>query len=312
MAYLYPEKVFDHYVPKFVRYLDDFNIPHNFALNYLNALMNPLLFDPVFPKKFLYLNLILTYAIKEIITVGSENGILALDIIGRVMYFVPLPHQQCLENAYKATIGKRDHSDYGAFLMEKRKAEDNEYYYHELCNIMETRLTELLSKVFAILESKEKPRKGDRPDEFVRKITEVSDALCTNCTDEMFEILFQQFRTFLCAEPHVNVAKEVCVMLRFFDRRNPQEMAKLVVPYVFQALVSKEDARTEKTVLDEYFRTTMPKAYAVACKYSLNKYVSGERLGYYVKILGSLLTYSDRCNKSVGRTSRPTRHTGNR
>ena len=278
-----------------MRFLDDYNIPHNPALSYINSILYPLLFHPTFSKKFLYLSLILDYSIKEVITVSSENNSLALDIIGLIFYFNPLPHQICLEDAYKGVMKKRGEkgtADYGAYLLERRKNSEFEYYYHDMCNTVETKLCDVVTRIFATLEVKEKPSKKDEGHEYIQRVLEIGEAISTNSTPELFEIVLTMFRTFLTNEPHPNSIKEISMLIKQFNRRDPAAIAKIVVPYVYQAVIHKEEnAKLWTTPLGIYFKTACPSLYSAAAKYSLNS-VSAERLKYYCNLLGNVLTYS--------------------
>eukprot|EP01022_Parablepharisma_sp_SALTPOND_P017318 TRINITY_DN2739_c0_g1_i1.p1 TRINITY_DN2739_c0_g1~~TRINITY_DN2739_c0_g1_i1.p1 ORF type:complete len:1715 (-),score=212.94 TRINITY_DN2739_c0_g1_i1:5488-10632(-) len=291
ISYLYPEKAFDHYIPQLLKLLDDYNIPHNPALSYLNSIVKPLLFHPDFPRKYFYLSLILDYAIREVITVGSENNLLALEIVSQIFYFLPLPHQRCLEDAYKV-VAKRNGSsvEYETYLYNKRKSNECEYYYHETLNVFENKVCDVLTRMFAMLEVKEKPSKKELDQGFMQKVQEIGSALCTNSTNELFEVLMDQFKTFITSEAYPNAFKEVAVLIKHFVKRDPVAVSKTIIPYVFQALVSKEpDPKIWDAGVGQYVKSAMPGYYEVAHKYSLNKYVPVEKFKYYTGILCNLL-----------------------
>lgn len=250
------------------------------------ALVRSLTFNATFPRKFFYIRIILDYAIKEFSTVQSKASQYAFDIINILFYFLPIPHQRCMENSFK----KFQRGDYSDYLFELKKTNENAYYYHEICNVMETKAIDAISKIFAILENKEKPRKKSEIDQLTPKIIEFSDNVCKNSTNELFDMIQHQFCAFLTSEKHINGTKDISFLLRSFLKRNPDKILRILVPHVLQALLTKEtDTKQWDTPLGYYFKKAIPSISKKAESYSINKYLSNDGLFYYLTLLGIML-----------------------
>lgn len=294
ICFLYPEKAFDHYIPKFVKFFDDYTIPHFPALSYLYTILTPLIFSENFPKKFYYINLLLEHSIKEVISVGDNNNLMALKIIENIFNFMPLTHQKCLENTYAIYAkNKGITKSYDAFLHEKKKSNELEFYYHEMQNNLEPKMTEVLSRIFEIIAVREKPTNKEEDHSICDTIFYIASSIVNNSTQELFDILRNQFKTFITDGAKPNALKEVTCLIHNFSKRDPINMQKIIVPYVFKNLVNEENnPKIWNSPLGLFIQKSNPEWYNLVSKYSLNKYLDEESFVYYCGILGSVLLHS--------------------
>ena len=162
-------------------------MPHEGLLSYLNTFVHPLIFHPNFPKKFFYINIILEFALKEVISLPTTASILAFTLVSNLFTYLPLPHESCLRNAYKKAMQGTTKVDYTDYLMRLKSLSlkegdtksSNEYYYHEMCNMAESRVCEVMDKILTHLEVREKPtKKGDWMNEYSQKVLDLAENMC--------------------------------------------------------------------------------------------------------------------------------------
>jgi hypothetical protein len=293
MGYLCPDVAFDHYLPKMLGYLADYNIPHDAALDRITSLLNPLLSDTKFPRKFGYLNQILDAVIKEIIVVRSDCHQLALNIVMKIFASMPLTHSRCLSAAYQEMMRKNDSAarpDYAKYLASLQKSQENEFAYHEMCKAMETRASDVLTRVLETLAAQEKPSKKDKANLVATNMGYLGKYICMNATDELFAVLAKQLCTFIQDQPRCNAVRELQALLKEFAERDPLGIALSIARYVYRALISKEeDSKLWTSPLAEQFKLSTPAICAKAAKLSVNPYLSKEHLHYYITLLNGVL-----------------------
>ncbi len=290
LAYLNPEKAFERYIPKLLRFCEDPNITHDSTLRNLRAIINPLLFSETFPKKFFYLNMILETAIKEVIAVISTSNKLALDLISNLLHFLPLPHKTCLQEAYQSTTPKPT-IPYSRFLLALKQSHDDVYFYHVLCNSMEDRLCELLSRILTNMDGREKPNKDDI-DDYSQIVQDVAENMYRNMMQPVFDGQVAQLMSFLKGGVHLNCLNEISMLLRSMAKRAPQAVADAIIPHVLHALLRKAtDAAPWTSPLGAYFKLAAPALHEKAAKFSLNTFISNDHCAYYCNMLCPILLY---------------------
>lgn len=236
--------------------------------------------------------MIFEFAIKEVISVTSSTNKLALDLIANLLYFLPLPHKSCLKDSYMKTMKtcKEKVMDYTDYLFSLSKKNENEYHYHELCNRMEDRLCELMSRILINLDMREKSNKDDI-DEYAQFVLQFIENICLNLTENLFDVILEQVASFLRSGVHLNCYEEINMFLCLFSKRSPEKTAKAVVPHVLQLLIKKKtDTSMWKSVLGSYFQGISPELYEKAIQYSINSCISKDHFNYYCNLLFPIIS----------------------
>lgn len=239
----------------------------------------------------MYLSIILDWAIKELITINSVNNSCALKMVTTIFNYAPLTHQRCLESSFKVmSNGKNKMVDYSDYVFDLKKSNEAAYFYNEFCNSLEPKLLDIFGRVLGMLEIREAPTKKSAPDDFFNQLQDFAESLCTNTTNELFDMALDQFTSFLTKQPYPNCIKEIKIILGPFIRRTPEKLSKILIPLAIQAIISKdEDAKVWKLPLGSYFKETMPEVFQKASHYSINKYLSEEHLAFFCGILAEFL-----------------------
>lgn len=231
--------------------------------------------------------MILELSIKELTSYYSENNPLALKTITTLFEYIPITHQRCIEECWK---GKEKQHDYATSLFGLKNTNENEFFYHEVCNNMESRVVNIMEKILANLEHKDK-----NFDDLSINIEQFADNLCLMSTDELFDIVLQQFASFLIGEPHPNSILEINSFMKSFMLRSPEKLSRKVLPFILKTLVVREEEEPKiwDTKLGNYFKETDPEVYKLAIHHTINKYLPKEQLRFYCTILGNLFQYDE-------------------
>ena len=287
IAYMYPNKAFEHYIPMLLKFLDGYDIPHASPLRYLNYIINPILFHPNHPKKFQYIDSILRYSINEVISIESENNVIALSVIGKILFHIPLTDRNCMRNTYNKH-SKKGAVSYDNYLIEIEKKNEFEYNYHLMLNSIEEKICDLLNKIYTLLKNKAKSEKNQPIGNLTSIVHMIITSLCNNSTDELFSHLLGNFKEFIASDGYPNAIKEVSIMIRAFSRRDPSTTAKLI-PFLFRKLTFKEfDEIIWETGIGKFLKS-IPKWYEAAREYTLNNCLPDDKLKYYASIICDLL-----------------------
>lgn len=297
IASLCPEIAFDHYTPMLLKLLDDPDRSHEATLCNMNALANALMFHPTFPKKFYYLSQILDCAIKETRTVISESCLFALNIVSRVLVYLPLTHKNCLKEEYgKRAKAEGSMMSYEEYLAQLKTSNELAFHYHVVLNGIEERVTVILEKIFAILKVQEVPSKKESSRALAMKIHWIMLFACSNSTSELFGRLLQQFKAFVFSGPYPNSKKELAVFVKIFAMRDPLATANVIVPYSFHALTTHEhDPTLWDSFLGKYVKEFLPEEYAVCQDYSLNTYMPRQVCKYYTVLIVAVIMKFPNC-----------------